>query len=91
MINTKLLLNVIKMLCVLVLILITFNSCEPMYGATKHQTDCTQLEKEYKKLVKENKNLKTKMVLLKKLDTEKIKLLQKLQKENKELKTKKSK
>ena len=50
---------------------------------------CTELEKEYKKLLKENKNLKTKLELLKKLDTEKIKLLQKLQKENKNLKEKK--
>ena len=49
---------------------------------------CTELEKEYKKLLKENKNLKTKIALFKKIDTEKIKLLQKLQKENKELKKK---
>ena len=51
--------------------------------------NCKDLEKEYKKLLKENKNLKTKLALLKKLDTEKIKLLQKLQKENKKLKEKK--
>ena len=44
--NTKLLINTIKVLCLLGLILITFNSCEPMYGGTKHQNDCTQLEKE---------------------------------------------
>ena len=59
---------------------------EQFFSKTK---TCKELEKEYKKLLKENKNLKTKLALLKKLDTEKIKLLQKLQKENKKLKEKK--
>ena len=85
MINTKLLINTIKILCLLALILITFNSCEPMYGASKHKNDCIQLEKEHKKLLEENKNLKIKIELLEKLDRKKIKIMQNLQAKNKKL------
>ena len=47
--------------------------------------NCKDLEKEYKKLLKENKNLKTKIKLLEKLDKEKIKIMQNLQAKNKKL------
>ena len=47
--------------------------------------DCNDVKKEYKKLLKENKNLKTKIKLLEKLDKEKIKIMQNLQAKNKKL------
>jgi predicted RNase H-like nuclease (RuvC/YqgF family) len=50
--------------------------------------NCKELEKEYKKLLKENKNLKAKIKLLEKIDREKMLMLKNLKETNDKLRIK---
>ena len=58
---------------------------EQYFSKTKN---CRELEKEYKKLLKENKNLKSKIKLLEKIDREKMLILKDLKETNEKLRVK---
>ena len=98
MINTKLLANIFRAICLIALILLLMNSCvvtaapkEKLNKLDKSQffskksccsekqkeMTCDEIKKEYEKLLKENKTLKKNVEFWKKMDTEKMIMLQK--------------
>ena len=87
MINIKLITNIFKVICLIGILLLFMNSCQSISAKTNQIEfqNCTQLQKEFKillkeheKLSKENKSLKTKIKLLEKIDREKMIMLKEL-------------
>jgi Na+/phosphate symporter len=90
MINTKLLANIFRAICLIALILLLMNSCvvtaapkERLQALDKSQffskkNNCVQLQREFDILVKEYKQLEKKYRLLEKLDADKMKIIKQL-------------